>query len=542
MKTSDLDFRELLSFNPKGGVIRFLGQRVYLMDAAAQSLLRKDLLEVLGPETFRIIFTRASYAHGWRLAQTVEKEMPEAWAEAKQGELGPLLSAWHGIGEIVGRRRTDGLGDEPLVETIMKDSYEAEQHLMLSGLSKEAVCWRHAAFASGYVSYLEGREVYFIEDKCIAKGDEFCRIRGKFREQWGPELEPYLPYYQMKPVESICDDLRRKLLGTEKRLRNYRHDLGYLRNECEGSHYYSISRSVAMQKVLEFASLVSEVDSSVLITGESGVGKEQMALQVHRQSRRAKKPFLAVNCGALSETLLDSELFGHVKGAFTGADRDRVGLFEAAAGGTLFLDEVGEVSSAMQVKLLRTLQEREIRRIGENASRKIDVRIISATNRKLSEAVASGSFRQDLYYRLKVIELKIPPLRERTEDILPLARFILAPLAKGMHKRVTGFTHKAADKLLGYLWPGNIRELQNAIEYAVVLCRGNQVELEDLPPEVREATFRPSTAFGIRSLESVEREYIQSVLHALGDNKARTAEQLGISLATLYRKLKLESP
>jgi two-component system, NtrC family, response regulator HydG len=540
MDTSSLDFRELFSFNPKGGIIRFLGQRVYLVESAAQSLLRKDLLEVLGPETFRIIFTRASYAHGWRIAETVKKEMPEVWADAKQGDLGPMLCAFHGIGEIVSKRRTDGLGSEPLVETVIKDSYEADQHLMLSGLSKEAVCWRHAAFASGFVSYLEGREVYFIEDKCKAKGDEFCRIRGRFREQWGPELEPYLPYYQMKPVESICDEMRRKLLGTEKRLKNYRHELGFLRSECEGS-YYSISRSAAMQKVLEFAGMVAEVDSSVLITGESGVGKEQMALQVHRQSRRSRKPFLAINCGALSETLLDSELFGHVKGAFTGADRERVGLFEAAAGGTLFLDEVGEVSPAMQVKLLRTLQEKEIRRIGENTCRKIDVRIISATNRNLSEAVAAGSFRQDLYYRLKVIELKIPPLRERTEDILPLARFILAPLAKGMDKKVTGFTPKTADKLLGYSWPGNIRELQNAIEYAVVLCRGNQIEVDDLPPEVREATFRPSTASGIRSLESVELEYIQSVLHALGDNKVRTAEKLGISLATLYRKLKLES-
>jgi two-component system, NtrC family, response regulator HydG len=540
MKTSQLDLREVLSFNPRGGVIRFLGQRAYLVDAAAQSLLRKDLLEVLGPEMFRIIFTRSAYAHGRRVAETIKNEMPELWSQAKEGELGPMLSAFHGVGEIVSRRRTDGLGDEPLVETVVKDSYEAEQHLMLSGPSDEPVCWRHAAFASGYVSFLEGREVYFIEDRCKAKGDEFCRIRGRFREQWGPEIEPHLVYYQMKPVESICDELRGKILATEKRLKQFRRHGGFLPEEGENG-FYAISRSSVMQKVLDFARMVAQVDSSVLITGESGVGKEQMAQQIHRQSGRAGKPFLAVNCGALSETLLDSELFGHVKGAFTGADRDRVGLFEAAGGGTLFLDEVGEVSPSMQVKLLRTLQEREIRRVGESLSRKIDVRIISATNRNLQEAVASGSFRQDLFYRLKVIELKIPPLRERSEDILPLARFILNPLATSMGKHIIGFGHKAADKLLGYQWPGNIRELQNAIEYAVVLCQGNQVEAEDLPAEIRESAYLPSVTSGIRPLESIEREYILSVLHALGDNKVRTAEKLGISLATLYRKLKLEN-
>ncbi|WP_281184556.1 sigma-54-dependent Fis family transcriptional regulator [Trichlorobacter lovleyi] len=538
MKTSQLDFRELLSFNPQGGVIRFLGQRAYLVDATAQGLQRKEFIDAFGPEMVRTIVTRSAYAHGWRVAETVKTELPEVWAEAKEGKLGPMLCALYGFGEIVSSRRTDGLGDEPLVETVLKDSFEAEQHLMLSGGSDEAVCWRYTAFASGYVSRVQGREVYFIEDSCRAKGDDYCRIKGRYLEQWGDEIKPYLPYYQTKNVESICAELRRKLQATEKRLKHYQRDMAFLHNECEEGNCYPVSRSSVMQKVLDFARLLAEVDSSVLITGESGVGKERMALQIHSRSPRSNKPFLAVNCGALSETLLDSELFGHAKGAFTGADRDRIGLFEAAAGGTLFLDEVGEVSPSMQVKLLRALQEREIRRVGESQPRKIDVRIISATNRNLQDAVANGGFRQDLFYRLKVIELHIPPLRERTEDILPLARCILNALTKVMGKNVTSFSHQAADNLLCYEWPGNIRELQNAIEYALVLCRSNQIDAEDLPAEVRNSLFRPTAVSGIRSLEAIERDYILSVLAVQGNNKARTAEKLEISLATLYRKLR----
>ena len=194
---------------------------------------------------------------------------------------------------------------------------------------------------------------------------------------------------------------------------------------------------------------------------------------------------MAVNCGAVPETLLESELFGHARGAFTGAERDRPGLFEAANGGTLFLDEIGEISAGMQVKLLRVLQEREVRRVGENRSRPVDVRVVAATNRDLAEEVAAGRFRQDLYYRLRVIELRVPPLRERREDILPLARVFLAETARRMGRKVTGFTPRAADQLLRYAWPGNVRELENAIERAVALCSGSRIEVEDLPEELR---------------------------------------------------------
>jgi len=538
MKTSQLDLRELLSFNHQGGVISLLDQRAYLVDAVSQGLQRKELLTALGPEITRTIVTRSSYAHGWRAAETIKRQLPEAWAEAKEGKLGPMICAMYGFGETLSSIRTSGLGQEPLVETCFKGTVEAEQQLLLMGPSDEVVCWRLAAFASGYVSFVEGRDVYFLEDKCQAKGDEFCSFQGKYLEQWGEEIEPYLSYYQGTSVEEICSDLRIKIDAAEKRLKRLRHDIADNAKRCESSGCYPIAKSYSMQKVMDLASHVAKVSTSILITGESGVGKEKMASLIHNSSPRKNKPFFAINCGALTETLLDSELFGYVKGAFTGADKDRIGLFEGANGGTLFLDEVGELSPSTQIKLLRVLQEKEIRRVGENKARSVDVRVLSATNCNLDDAVATGNFRPDLYYRLKVIELHIPPLRERTDDILPLARCFLETFAKSIGKKISGFNFKTSDLLLSYEWPGNIRELHNAIEHAVVLTRTTQIKPEDLPAEIRNTPCKPSTQNGIKPLESIEQDYILSAFHLLNNNKARTAKELGISLATLYRKLK----
>jgi DNA-binding NtrC family response regulator len=300
-----------------------------------------------------------------------------------------------------------------------------------------------------------------------------------------------------------------------------------------------IARSASMRHLMDLARRVARVDSTVLITGESGSGKERIARMVHDASDRAAGPFTAFNCGAITETLLESELFGHARGAFTGATQDRPGLFEAAEGGTLLLDEVGDVSPAMQVKLLRALQEREVRRVGENRTRQVDVRILAATNRDLSLAVSGGSFRQDLYYRLKVIELRVPPLRERKEDILPLARGLLASAAQRMKRAVPGISREASEQLLRFSWPGNVRELENVMERAVALARGANVELDDLPVEVRQVAPLPVAPGGtVRPLEAIEKEYILSALAQNDGHQARTAEQLQIGSATLYRKLK----
>jgi transcriptional regulator with PAS, ATPase and Fis domain len=300
-----------------------------------------------------------------------------------------------------------------------------------------------------------------------------------------------------------------------------------------------VAKSTAMLQLVELTRRVAQVDSTVIITGESGSGKERIARLVHEESPRATGPFIAVSCGAITETLLESELFGHARGAFTGATHDRPGLFEAANGGTLLLDEVGEVSPGMQVKLLRALQEREIRRVGENRSRRVDVRVVAATNRDLAHAVSAGAFRGDLYYRLKVVELHVPPLRERKADILPLARVLLAEAAVRMKRRIADLTPRAADQLLRYAWPGNVRELENAMERAVALARASRVQVEDLPEEIRQACPVPLVTGGpVRPLEEIEKEYILASLRLNGGNQTRTAAQLRIGSATLYRKLK----
>jgi transcriptional regulator with PAS, ATPase and Fis domain len=301
-----------------------------------------------------------------------------------------------------------------------------------------------------------------------------------------------------------------------------------------------IAKSPKMRRVVELAQRVAKVDATVLITGESGVGKERIARLIHEESTRAAGPFIAVNCGAITETLFESELFGHKRGAFTDASSDRQGLFESANHGTLLLDEIGEISPGMQVKLLRVLQEQEIRRVGESKSRPIDVRVLAATNRDLAHGVADNAFRQDLYYRLKVVELAVPSLRDRREDILPLARVLLAEAAVRMARKITGLTPRTVDQLLRYEWPGNVRELENAMERAVALARGNRVDFEDLPEEIRQAFPKPVVVAGgkVQTLRDVEKEYILAVLELNGGNQTRTAEQLGIGTATLYRKLK----
>ncbi len=300
-----------------------------------------------------------------------------------------------------------------------------------------------------------------------------------------------------------------------------------------------VTMSLPMKQLVALACRVAQVDATVLITGESGSGKERIARLVHENSTRSAGPFIAINCGAITETLLESELFGHVRGAFTGATQDRLGLFEAADGGTLLLDEVGDVSPGMQVKLLRVLQEREVRRVGENKSRQVNVRVVTATNRDLALAVQGTTFRQDLYYRLKVLELHVPALRERADDILPLAREMIARAAVRMKRKISGLAPEAADQLLRYEWPGNVRELENAVERGIALARGNRVELEDLPEEVRLAFPTPVATIGrVRPLEEVEKEYILAALKANGGNQTHTAEQLRIASATMYRKLK----
>jgi len=301
-----------------------------------------------------------------------------------------------------------------------------------------------------------------------------------------------------------------------------------------------VGRSRGFREVVALAETAAVSDSTILISGESGTGKEVLASYIHAVSDRSTGPFLSINCGALPETLLESELFGHVRGSFTGAVRDKDGLFVAARGGTFFLDEVGEMSPATQVKLLRALQAREVIPVGATAAVSVDVRIVAATNRDLDEEIRRGTFRSDLFYRLNVIPLRLPPLRDRRDDIPVLADYFLRRLADARGRTPPRLTPEALELLQSHDWPGNVRELENALERAVVLSGGDEIAPDALPEALTRAGPVPLVSDRLPpnpSLEIIERAYIEWVLRSEGGNKTRTAEVLGIDPSTLYRKL-----
>lgn len=537
MLANDLDLKELLELDPAGGVIRFAGQRALLIDAVAMGLLRKYLVENFGLTAARVVLTQFGFAHGWRMAEAMRTEFDwdgdEEWRAA-----GTRIHTLEGLFGVHSGAR------DPLSKagSTLVSSYEAEQHLLHFGRAEVPVCWTICGLISGYLSRTAGEEIYVLEDRCLGQGDAACHLMGRTKAEWGDDRTEELRFFDQGRL-SACLDVSLKrvtetLKAAETKLRVRRHALVDATDLVEDP-LGIVAKSAVMRTLVSVTRRVAKFDSTLLITGESGSGKELIARLAHEQSTRAAGPFIAVNCGAIPETLLESELFGYVRGAFTGASRDRVGLFESAQGGSLLLDEIGEVSKQMQVKLLRALQEREIRRVGESRSRPIDVRIIAATHRDLADDVRTGTFRQDLYYRLKVVELNVPALRERRDDILPLARFLLASASSRMKRTVSNLSSTAADHLLRYPWPGNVRELANAMERAVALASGNRIQVEDLPEEVRcVEPLGTATHGALRSLAEVEKDYILAVLELSGGNQTRAGKQLGLSPATLYRKLK----
>ncbi len=325
--------------------------------------------------------------------------------------------------------------------------------------------------------------------------------------------------------------------------RALREELRRLRAAPPGDSFREFAgHSESMRKVYDLVERVADSEATILITGESGTGKEVFANAIHQRSRRASGPFVAVNCTAMPESLLESELFGHARGAFTDAREARTGLFVQARGGTLLLDEIGDMPMTLQPKILRVLQERKVRPLGSSTEVAIDVRVIAATNRDLEGAIEEKRFREDLYFRLNVIQIALPPLRSRAGDVLPLAQRLLEPLAKRAGKPITAISPAAAAKLVAYTWPGNVRELQNCMERAVTLARFDQIVEDDLPERIRD--YRPSHVLvagddpsELVPMEEVERRYVLRVLEAVRGNKAAAARILGMERKTLYRKL-----
>ena len=345
--------------------------------------------------------------------------------------------------------------------------------------------------------------------------------------------------YLTKPLE--LDELKLALERALDHTRLARESQEPGRAQSEASSLL-LGRSEAMRELVEMVETVAPTEATVLVSGESGTGKELVARAIQAASTRRDKPFVTINCAALAENLLESELFGHEKGAFTGADRRREGRFVQAHGGTLFLDEIGEMPLSLQAKLLRVLQQGEVQRVGCDETIKVDVRVIAATNRVLADEVAAGRFREDLFYRLNVIGLEVPPLRARREDIPLLASTFLERHAAANRKTIKGFTPQAMDAMLRYGWPGNVRELENAVERAVILSGGEYVAERALPLAVQNAPVPDADgeelALGSMSLEDVERKAIAATLRETEDNKSEAARRLGITRATLHSKLK----
>jgi two-component system response regulator HydG len=531
----DLHFDELISH--ADGLLSLHGRRLILHDVHAMAQLRKDLFDAVGVEHAKTILSRFGFYWGEADAAAIKRIFN--W-----DDLADWLRAGPRLHEIQGtaKARVKSLDVDPdgklRMEVLWENSAEAEEQLLEMGASPDAGCWILLGYASGYATFCIGRPVYFVEEKCRGRGNHSCVAIGMDSESWGDRAESLAKNYRVEDIQSKVEELTTALRKKTLELARERRRLREMKIDTAVGMPESQSREFL--QVLDMSRRVARFDSSVLITGESGVGKEVVARFIHDHSLRSKREFVAINCGALPESLLESELFGHVRGSFTGAIRDRAGLFEQARGGTILLDEIGDIPLQLQVKLLRVLQDHNIRRVGEDTPRDIDCRVIAATNRSLQDDLREGRFREDLYYRLRVVEIHIPPLRERTDDILPLARLFTERLAKRLKLRRLALHPTSLELLERYSWPGNVRELENALERAAVMSDDEWIRPEHLPIRLSEAELAGG-ALGtgrVRPLAEVERDYVLGVLKLLNGNRSKTARSLGMSTTTLWRKLK----
>ena len=541
-----LHLAELLDFRPDQGVIRLHEQRVVILSAAAMGLMRKELVDTLGQDTARRVLLRFGFADGYHDA--VNLRARSNWTGPVDGlRAGATLHTLEGIVRADVRRVDYDEGTGRFEEEVnWHASYEAEQHVHHFGKSPEPVCWSLVGYSSGFVSAVLGKEIYFREIACTGQGQRHCSGIGRDVDSWGTEAEAIRADFQTaslgQEVERLRDAVRTRLKELDRRerlLERRERELNLLRERVNrhAAAKHFVAGSQAMQHVLELAARVAPIDTTVLVCGESGTGKEFIVRLIHDQSPRAAAPFVSINCAALTETLLESELFGHVRGAFTGAVRDKPGLFEVAGKGTIFLDEIGEMAPTVQAKLLRALQEREIRRVGGERGIKVDARVVAATNRDLRAAVDAGTFREDLYFRLGAFIITVPPLRERRDDIPPLVHSFLVRAASRMKKDVAAVSADAMSALMNYRWPGNVRELEHAIERAVILANTASIRLRDLPPEITQKS-RPRAGDDTLDLQEQERASIERALERFGGNRRKAAAALNISTVTLWRRMK----
>ncbi|CAM5786088.1 sigma 54-interacting transcriptional regulator [Ottowia pentelensis] len=542
---SDADLRRLVHFSAGDGRIWLAGQRMVLIHAAALGSLRRELMQTIGRETTRRVLMRSGYAAGERDAALARQVRSEA-SLFEMFAVGPQLHMLEGAVQVTAERFEADV-DQGRYHGIFRwdHSWEVETHVRDFGPQAEPVCWMLLGYASGYTSAFFGRPVLYKEVACCACGDAHCRIEGRPLADW-PDGEAMARDYDADSLLVRLEDLHSQVETLRSSLEPA-DDLGPL-----------VGRSKAFTGAVDLLRKAAVTQVTVLLTGETGVGKERFARALHAMSARADKPFVAVNCAALPGELIESELFGAEKGAYTGAGAARPGRFERANGGTLMLDELGELPLPAQAKLLRVLQHGEIERLGATQVRKVDVRVIAATNVDLEAAVAAGRFRRDLLYRLDVYPIRIPPLRERADDIEPLALHLLQRFCALHDKRVTGFTDRALDAMRHHPWPGNVRELENLIERGVILASaGEPIDVDALfaaAPTSTPVTVNASGELERRStddsgalydelqrrqlsLEALEDALINDAVDRAAGNLSAAARALGLTRPQLSYRL-----
>ena len=542
---SDADLRRLVHFSAGDGRIWLAGQRMLLVHMAALGALRRELVQSIGRDQARRVLMRSGYAAGERDAALARQVRGEATL-FEMFSVGPQLHMLEGAVQVTPEKFDLDIDSGHFHGIFRWDhSWEVESHVRDFGPQDEPVCWMLLGYASGYTTAFLGRPTFFKEIECSACGAAHCRIEGRPLANW-PDGEALARDYDADSLLVRLEDLKEQV-DTLRSTLEPADELGPL-----------IGRSRSYLAATALLRKAAGTQVSVLLTGETGVGKERFARALHAMSPRAGKPFVAVNCAALPGELIESELFGAEKGAYTGAGAARPGRFERADGGTLLLDELGELSMPAQAKLLRVLQHGEIERLGGTTVRKVDVRLIAATNVDLEAAVAAGRFRRDLMYRLNVYPIRIPPLRERVDDIEPLALHLLKRFAALHGKRIAGFTDRALDAMRCHPWPGNVRELENLIERGVILCSpGEPIDVGELfvvapgavpvivnakgqlergnPPEA--ATLYDEMQRRGLGLEALEDALLQEAVQRAGGNLAAASRALGLSRAQLSYRL-----
>ncbi|WP_306535905.1 sigma-54-dependent Fis family transcriptional regulator [Geobacter sp.] len=463
------DLRSLVHFCAETGQIWLHEHRMLLVHANAQGGMRKELIDTLGMDRARGLLIRLGFASGMNDAEVFSRRDQGA-TDYEAFMVGTQLHTLEGIVKVTTLKlEADRAAGRYYGEFLWENSWEGQWHRHQYGTHSEPVCWSQIGYACGYTTALMGRPILYKEIECIGKGDNNCRIIGKPIEEW----EDAADYIRIFNQESIAD----QLIDLQTQVVQLRSAI----NEKEKLPADIVGNSPAFRVAYGLLKQAANSQITVLLLGETGVGKEVFARSLHEMGVRHNESFIAINCAAIPHDLVESELFGVEKGAFTGALNARPGRFERAHGGTLFLDEIGDLPLSAQVKLLRVLQEGEIERLGDHKVRKVDVRLVAATNVDLRQLVKEGKFRSDLYYRLNAFQINIPPLRERREDIPLLANRFIEKYSAIHGKKLNGFTDKAMRAILAYPWPGNIREFMNMVERGVILApNGTRIELEQM--------------------------------------------------------------